>query len=425
MSRILLDRRSFLGLTAGGLLLPRIGRAATGVERKFLFVFCKGGWDTTKVFAPQFGSELVAMQPDDEPATAHGLAWCASPNRPNVSTFFDTYGGRCAILNGMEVRSITHERCLRISLTGSSETGRDDWGATIAGVSAETLLAPHLVVVGSAFSDQYTSKVVRVGSNGQLPVLLDGTALTMSDTVLVPPAAATSSRVDDFVSARVAAYQGTAGAGRQSLYAQQYATVLSQLDALGGLSGSVNLTANMDGCNRDTAEDCAIALSCFELGISRCAMVRNVGWCEYGWDTHSDNQKQDIHYDQLFGYLSEVLADLDTRIATDGSPLRDHVTIVLMSEMGRTPTINSAGGRDHWTYTSAMLIGAGVRGGQVIGGMDDDFYGRPIDLLGGAPDDDAGTRIVPGNLGATLLAMADIDPVDQGILDEPILAAME
>jgi uncharacterized protein (DUF1501 family) len=94
-----------------------------------------------------------------------------------------------------------------------------------------------------------------------------------------------------------------------------------------------------------------------------------------------------------------------------------------MSEMGRTPRLNAAAGRDHWTYTSAMLIGAGVAGGRVIGGMSDSYTGRAINLTSGEPDD-AGTPLVPGHLGATLLALADLDPMDHGLVEEPILAAL-
>jgi len=83
----------------------------------------------------------------------------------------------------------------------------------------------------------------------------------------------------------------------------------------------------------------------------------------------------------------------------------------VLSEMGRHPQINDSGGRDHWTYTSAMLLGAGVRGGQVIGELDEDFQGRPVDLVTGEARDD-GTGLVPGHLGATLLALGGVDPGD-------------
>jgi uncharacterized protein (DUF1501 family) len=45
--------------------------------------------------------------------------------------------------------------------------------------------------------------------------------------------------------------------------------------------------------------------------------------------------------------------------------------VVLMSEMGRTPRVNSNAGRDHWTFCySTVLAGAGIRGGTVYGESD-------------------------------------------------------
>jgi len=43
----------------------------------------------------------------------------------------------------------------------------------------------------------------------------------------------------------------------------------------------------------------------------------------------------------------------------------------MMSDMGRTPRVNSAAGRDHWTFCySVVFAGAGVRGGTVCGASD-------------------------------------------------------
>ena len=43
------------------------------------------------------------------------------------------------------------------------------------------------------------------------------------------------------------------------------------------------------------------------------------------------------------------------------------------------PLYNETGGRDHWPYTSVMLMGAGIRGGQSFGGFDDQFTGIGFD----------------------------------------------
>jgi hypothetical protein len=47
------------------------------------------------------------------------------------------------------------------------------------------------------------------------------------------------------------------------------------------------------------------------------------------------------------------------------------VLVLAVGEFGRTPRINSHGGRDHWTgCRTAVFAGGGVRGGQVIGSSD-------------------------------------------------------
>ena len=45
--------------------------------------------------------------------------------------------------------------------------------------------------------------------------------------------------------------------------------------------------------------------------------------------------------------------------------------VVWAGEFGRTPRINRQAGRDHWGFCqSAILAGAGIRGGQVYGSSD-------------------------------------------------------
>jgi hypothetical protein len=99
-----------------------------------------------------------------------------------------------------------------------------------------------------------------------------------------------------------------------------------------------------------------------------------VFWDEFqeansAWDTH-------IHqYDRLKNVLlpgfdqaySMLLDDLDAR------GMLDETLIVCLSEHGRTPTLNKAvgGGREHWSWAyCALMAGAGIRRGQVLGSTD-------------------------------------------------------
>ena len=60
--------------------------------------------------------------------------------------------------------------------------------------------------------------------------------------------------------------------------------------------------------------------------------------------------------------FATLLADLKDR------GMLDNTLVVWMGEFGRTPLINPQGGRDHFPAAwSAVLAGAGVKGGQAVG----------------------------------------------------------
>ena len=144
---------------------------------------------------------------------------------------------------------------------------------------------------------------------------------------------------------------------------------------------------------------------------------------DLGWDTHAANEMQSWHFEELFSHLSSFIEDVDTQQQIDGTPLSDDLCIVLLSEMGRFPKLNFRNGRDHWTYTSAILIGSGIQGGQAIGGYDDFSLGLPVDPNTGEVDQQ-GIPLDCNNIGATLLTLADIDP-EEYTAANPILAAIK
>jgi uncharacterized protein (DUF1501 family) len=77
--------------------------------------------------------------------------------------------------------------------------------------------------------------------------------------------------------------------------------------------------------------------------------------------------------------------------------------------MGRTPRLNADAGKDHWPVTSAMLLGAGVRGGRMLGGTSDELDALSIDLQSGAIDA-GGKQLQAGNLVAGVLETLGVDP---------------
>lgn len=123
-----------------------------------------------------------------------------------------------------------------------------------------------------------------------------------------------------------------------------------------------------------------------------------------GWDTHNDlvtrlkdgytGAKQAVG---LIPSLDMAYSSLVTDLHDRG--LLDQTLVVVMGEFGRTPKLNTLGGRDHWPRVfSVMMAGGGINGGQVIGSSDD---------MGESPRD---RPVTPADLAATIYQLLGIDP---------------
>ena len=85
------------------------------------------------------------------------------------------------------------------------------------------------------------------------------------------------------------------------------------------------------------------------------------------WDTHEKHFPilRDFHLPALDQVYSALCEDLESR------GLLEETLVVVMGEMGRSPKVNAAGGRDHWSYLqNVLLTGAGVKHGCVYGSSD-------------------------------------------------------
>jgi hypothetical protein len=128
--------------------------------------------------------------------------------------------------------------------------------------------------------------------------------------------------------------------------------------------------------------------------LARRLAERGVGYVEvglHGWDTHVNNfvVTPDL-CDQLDRGLSALLEDLRSR-----GLLKDTL-VVLATEFGRTPRINSSLGRDHYPKAfSAALFGGGVKAGYAHGSTDATGEEVATDALG-IPDFNATIALALG-----------------------------
>ncbi len=105
------------------------------------------------------------------------------------------------------------------------------------------------------------------------------------------------------------------------------------------------------------------------------------------WDSHTNESSRlkDVLAPPTDRAYSALLEDLDRR------GLLDETLVVCMAEFGRSPRLDSQGGRNHWgSVFSVALAGGGIRGGQAYGSSD---------RIGAQPRDG---RVRPEDLAATI-----------------------
>jgi uncharacterized protein (DUF1501 family) len=166
--------------------------------------------------------------------------------------------------------------------------------------------------------------------------------------------------------------------------------------------GKGNAAYNADSAPRVT-ENVLVARRLVEAG----ARVVSLNFSR--WDWHNDNFGQGrSEFPLLDNVVSALVRDLHER------GLEKDVSVIVWGEFGRTPTINSAAGRDHWPrVNSALLACGGMKTGQVIGATDKhagEVVDRPVTF---------------GDIHATLLHNLGIDPNiaipdAQGRLQRPV-----
>src|SRR4051812_16286794 len=184
---------------------------------------------------------------------------------------------------------------------------------------------------------------------------------------------------------RVESKRRPSGGGSLSRYREKAADLLSGSEARQAFDVSREPARLRERYGmHPLGQNLLLARRLIEAGVR---LVSVVGWCGLApgdkflsvetWDMHG-NAGIDIFGSGWNGLgwalpccdqaVSALLEDLESR------GLLDETLVVLVGEFGRTPRISRGGsaiGRDHWPNCySAMLAGAGVRGGAVYGASD-------------------------------------------------------
>ena len=382
----------------------------TSTGRNLILIFCSGGWDPAMVFDPKDLSNPNVKMPSGNLVTEGDFTYFdADLTSGSVRSFFDAHRDVSSIIRGITVRSISHNGCTKRFLTGTASETAPDFGVLAAHTHGASLPVPYMVLGSSSFVGPYGASSGRVGFNNQLISLLEDESAYPAPPSWpytqphFSPSVSDEDQIQAFLQARaerMRAQRGQFGANKKAL--DDYLTsqtkkvaLKENRDRVGELDFFTSLSTQMER-----------AIGLIENDVAWAVNVDT----NLQWDSHTGNENsQGGSFQSLFDALKELIDQLKAKDGREtGNKMIDETTVAVISEMGRTPQVNGQNGKDHWGYTSALLIGSGVQGGTVYGGTDDSMIAAPVDFSTGALDDN-GVIVETEHFVAGLLELLGVD----------------
>ncbi len=383
------SRRGFLqalGLGVAGLAVGwpfRADAQAAWNGRLLLYVHASGGWDPTSFCDPKGRETADSPEPvnhylTSEIRTANApspLTW--APMAANEA-FFQTYGDRLLVINGLDTSTNGHESGTRYACSGTLADTHPALAALYAGVFAADKSMPFLTN-GAFDSTRGVVARTRVSNMSALDRLADTQDVGNSTHILPPDTMARIAQANaDRETARLAAPLLPRERLEHGKFTSAARTTENGISRLKAQLPDLNTFATALG------KQGAIALAAWRAGLSASAQL-TIG----GFDTHSNHDNnQSTALTALTQGLGEVMREI-ARLNAEGD-----VVVVVGSDFGRTPVYNDGNGKDHWPVTSMVALGAGIRGNRVIGGSTPDFRARAVDPAHFQPVDGSANGVV-------------------------------
>jgi hypothetical protein len=411
-----INRRELLmggaALMGSALFLPRRAQAQMRRPKRLIVVFAAGGWDPVANLDPKDPGPGIDIPPGQRVRAGGIEVFDAEGTESAVPNFFERHGDVAATVHGITVASVAHDPCTIRILTGTPTAQAPDMGAVSAAIGGSDLPLPYMVLGGTAFTGPYTAQSGRLGNSNQIVTTLDpARAFPVLGQAQppTPPSAAESEAVQAFLqnrAARLRDHRGRFGQNRQRIedFVSSLRTssgLTSYSEAFGDVTPSMPL-----GQQIDIALDMLAQNVVWSIGI-------NSG---VSWDTHDNNHRdQAANNLAVFTGLSALVDGLKSRPGSMGGRLIDETSVVVVSEMGRTPTLNNDAGKDHWQTTSAIVIGSDIGAGRSYGKSTDTgdeagvLQSAPVDFATGDPSG-AGRPVESANFVAGVLGWVGGQP---------------
>ncbi|MFN3200863.1 MAG: DUF1501 domain-containing protein [Bradymonadia bacterium] len=412
------DRRDFLKLAgACGLAVatPFGSLSAQGMgeeENKgpfWLFVHAGGGWDPTSLCDPKGRASEEEEDPmnmyfTDDIGEAGNIKY--APVGFNAE-FFQKHYTRTMVLNGVDTQTNNHDAGVRHTWSGKLNEGYPSLAALIAAPDAER--RPMAFISNGGYDN--TGGLVAPTRTGNIGAL---NRIAYPNSTNGDP---NNTFHDPSIMGRILAAQNrrrghlerTFNLGRPQHGINALFTARVSQSEVKRLSEYLPAEFDRASLNRQAQ----VAMAAFRAGVARSANL-TIG----GFDTHGNHDASHIPR------LAELLQGVDFAWAeAERQGIADELIVVVGSDFGRTPGYNDGNGKDHWSITSMLLMGAGIPGNMVIGETDARHRPMEVDPATLQVVESGGVRIQPGAVHLALRRLAGIAETGPSRAQFPLIGA--
>ena len=403
-----MDRRDFLKLTAAaGLavsspLRPSTARASFTPYGGpyYVTIMASGGWDPTLLCDPKGRVDELELDPVNNYFVdeIEEVGPFKVPPVEGLTAFYEQFRDELLVINGIDCGTNSHDTGKRHTFSGSIDPGAPAFAALVAATSPDR---PPLGFLANGGYEETagTVPVTRIPDTSVIQALAYPDRLTANTAGSELYSTDTIARLR---AARDARYQRQLD--RMTLPREKKA--ISTLHEVRGADNELSaltgyLPATLDTSSNGLLRQAQVATATFKAGLAVSASL-SIG----GFDTHDNH---DNNHTPNMQRIVEAIGFLMAEAESHG--IADDIVIVVGSDFGRTPWYNEGNGKDHWSISSMLAMGRGIRGGRVIGATDDRQSPMTVD-----PDtlelDEDGIRITPGHVHAALRSLAGIDQHD-------------
>jgi hypothetical protein len=400
-----MDRRSFMKLAASlGVVFsaPLGARRAWAEGERFegpylITVHASGGWDPTLLCDPKGRANELEEDPVNHYFTDDIVEvgpFRAAPLEGH-QTFFERFRDQLLVINGIDCGTNSHDTGTRHIWSGAMDAEMPAIGA-LAAATAPT--RPALAFLSNGGYDA-TAELV---ASTRLPDV--GAITEIAYPHRLDPAAPASVLFTDTGFDRLAqarAERLTRQHDHETLPREQQSMDLLLASRLGDneLTQMLEfLPTTLDNSNNPLRRQAQVAMASFRAGLSISANLV-IG----GYDTHGNHDQS--HEPAMRNIVAGLTAIMDE---AERQGIADRVVLVVGSDFARTPWYNETNGKDHWSITSMMFLGAGIRGGRVIGATDPRQSALSVDPTTLAVSE-SGVRITPGSIHQSLRQLLNLE----------------